>query len=44
MGRFLAALAFHAPAQRISFEAGRAHVATLEKGARRMEKVLFADP
>ena len=43
-GRFLAALAFHAPAQRISFEAGRAHVATLEDGARRMEKVLFSDP
>lgn len=43
-GRFIAALAFHAPAQRVSLEAGRAHVATLEDGARRMEKLFFSDP
>lgn len=42
-GHFVAALAYHAPAQRIGFEAGRAHVATLEDGARRMERLLFAD-
>ncbi len=42
-GRFVAALAFHAPAQRIGFEAGRAHVATLEDGARRLERLLFSE-
>ena len=43
-GRFVAALAFHAPVQRISFEAGRQHVATLQDGARRMEELFFLDP
>ena len=42
-GRFIAALAFHAPAQRVSFEAGRNHVATLQEGAARMEELLFAE-
>ncbi|HSF95119.1 MAG TPA: IclR family transcriptional regulator [Thermohalobaculum sp.] len=40
-GRFVAALAFHAPMQRISLEAGRAHVPTLADGARRMEALFF---
>ena len=43
-GRFVAALAFHAPMQRISFEAGRQHVATLLEGAARMEELFFSDP
>ena len=42
-GRFIAALAFHAPVQRVSFEAGRSHVATLKEGAARMEELLFAE-
>ena len=43
-GRFVAALAFHAPMQRVSLEAGREHVPTLQEGAARMEELLFADP
>ena len=43
-GRFIAALAFHAPMQRTSLEAGRKHVATLQKGAARMEALFFTDP
>ena len=42
-GRFIAALAFHAPVQRVSFEAGRAHVATLTEGAARMEELMFSE-
>lgn len=42
-GHFVAALAFHAPAQRIGFEAGRAHVPTLEDGALRMEQLFFEE-
>jgi DNA-binding IclR family transcriptional regulator len=42
-GRFIAALAFHAPMQRISFEAGRQHVATLQDGAARMAELFFSD-
>jgi len=42
-GRFIAALAFHAPMQRVSLEAGRAHVATLAAGARRLEALFFGD-
>jgi DNA-binding IclR family transcriptional regulator len=43
-GRFVAALAFHAPMQRTSLEAGRKHVATLLEGAARMEALFFSDP
>ena len=43
-GRFVAALGFHAPVQRVSFETGRQHVATLLNGAARMEGLFFADP
>jgi DNA-binding IclR family transcriptional regulator len=43
-GRFIAALAFHAPTQRIKFKDGRRHVATLQEGAARMEALFFADP
>jgi DNA-binding IclR family transcriptional regulator len=43
-GRFIAALAFHAPVQRISFESGRQHVATLLDGAARLEALFFSDP
>jgi DNA-binding IclR family transcriptional regulator len=42
-GRFVAALAFHAPAQRISFDEGREHVSTLQEGAARMEALFFSD-
>lgn len=42
-GRFIAALAFHAPKQRVSFEAGRDHVPTLMEGAARMEELLVAE-
>lgn len=42
-GRFIAALAFHAPIQRVSFEAGRAHVPTLMEGAAQMEQLLFSE-
>lgn len=42
-GRFIAALAFHAPIQRVNFETGRDHVATLQDGAARMAALLFAD-
>jgi DNA-binding IclR family transcriptional regulator len=43
-GRFVAALAFHAPMQRVSLEAGRANVPILQDGAKRMEKLFFSDP
>jgi DNA-binding IclR family transcriptional regulator len=43
-GRFIAALAFHAPMQRISFEDGRQHVATLRDGAARIEALFLSDP
>jgi len=42
-GRFVAALAFHAPMQRVSLEAGRAHVPVLEDGARRMAALFFGE-
>ncbi len=42
-GRFIAALAFHAPMQRVGLEAGRAHVPVLEQGARRLEALLFGE-
>jgi DNA-binding IclR family transcriptional regulator len=40
-GRFISALAFHAPMQRVSLKAGRAHVPTLTEGARRLEALFF---
>jgi DNA-binding IclR family transcriptional regulator len=40
-GRFIAALAFHAPMQRVSLEAGRKHVPVLAEGARRLEALFF---
>jgi DNA-binding IclR family transcriptional regulator len=43
-GRFIAALAFHAPVQRVSLNAGRKHVATLLDSAARMEELFFAGP
>lgn len=42
-GRFACSLAFHAPVQRIGFEDGRAHVATLREGARRIQAVLYGE-
>lgn len=42
-GRFVAALAFHAPMQRVSLEAGLAHVPVLEEGARRLEALMFGE-
>lgn len=43
-GQFLAALAVHAPLQRMSLETAETiHVKTLETGARRLEAMLFAD-
>lgn len=44
VGRFVAALAFHAPMQRVSLDDGRRHVATLQEGAARMEALFFCDP
>ena len=41
-GRFIASLAFHAPVQRISFEAGRQYVPVLLEGASRMQELLFS--
>ncbi len=42
-GRFVAALAFHAPMQRVSLEAGLAHVPVLEEGSRRLEALMFGE-
>ena len=42
-GRFVAALAFHAPVQRLSLEEGRTHVPLLREGAARMEALLFGE-
>jgi DNA-binding IclR family transcriptional regulator len=42
-GRFIAALAFHAPMQRVSLDAGRTHVPTLAEGARRLEALFFGE-
>jgi len=42
-GRFVCAVAFHAPIQRISFEQGRSHVPTLREGALRIQEILFGE-
>lgn len=42
-GRFVCAIAFHAPIQRIGFEQGRDHVPTLRKGAAGLQEILFGD-
>lgn len=42
-GRFAFALAFHAPTQRLGFEAARAHVPLLRDGAGRIQDILFGD-
>lgn len=42
-GRFAAAVAFHAPVQRMSFEDAKAHVPRLMKAAREIEKLMFED-
>ena len=43
-GRFLAALAVHAPLQRMSLEtAATTHVKTLEAGAKRLQDIVFED-
>lgn len=40
-GRFVCAVAFHAPIQRIDFETGRGHVPTLREGAESIQAILF---
>lgn len=40
-GRLFAALAFHAPTQRMSREQAVSHVAVLQEGARRLSELLF---
>ncbi|MDD9904750.1 MAG: IclR family transcriptional regulator [Rhodospirillaceae bacterium] len=43
LGRFVASLAFHAPVQRVSFAAGREHIAVLRQGADKIERILFEE-
>jgi len=42
-GRFACAIAFHAPVQRISYEAAKEHVPLLREGAQRIHDVLFGE-
>ena len=44
IGRFVASLAFHAPVQRISYDAGKERVAVLREGADKIERILFEEP